>query len=77
MPIMYFIGYFYMLVTYEFDKHCIIKHYQKNKEFGKELPLESFKLIKYAVFINLLMSFKVFFNGNNMITHNTSDKHFD
>jgi hypothetical protein len=78
MPIMFFIAYLYMLITYEFDKYFITKHYQKNKEFGEELPLASFRLLSFAILTNLLMSFKVFFNGHSIIMQDGAQgQHFD
>lgn len=53
---MYPIGTVYFVLTYWFDKVCLMRYYQKTKVFNEELPIQSVKLFKYAVFLHFVFA---------------------
>jgi hypothetical protein len=62
---MYPIGTMYFFVTYWFDKICLMRYYQKTKEFNEELPIESIKLFKYAIVIHYAFA-AIMYSGGAM-----------
>lgn len=56
LPIMYPIGTVYFVMTYWFDKVCLMRYYQKTKVFNEELPIQSVQLFKYAVFLHFVFA---------------------
>lgn len=50
-------------VTYKYEEIFLIKYYSRTKVFSEELPELSMKLIKYAVFVNLISSAHTLFTG--------------
>ena len=54
LPILYPIAMGYFIFTFWLDKFSIIYFYQKTKVFSEDLPIESTKLIKYALILHFL-----------------------
>jgi hypothetical protein len=57
MPILYPIVMLYFIQTYWFDKICLIHFCQKTKVFCEDLPIESTKILKYAIILHFLFGF--------------------
>jgi len=63
IPVFYLISLAFFHVTYKYEKICLVKVYSKTKVFSEELPELSMKMIKYAIFINLVSSAYTLFFG--------------
>ena len=60
LPIMYPSCFLYFFMTYWFDKACILRFYQRSKDFNEELPIKSVSLMKYAVLIHFIFAVLIY-----------------
>ena len=55
MPIMYVLGFFHFLICYWVWKWLLFTYFRKSFNFDEMVPMYSISLMKYAVFVHLLM----------------------
>lgn len=55
MPFMYILGFFHFLICYWVWKWLLFTYFRKSFNFDELVPMYSVKLMKYAVFVHLLM----------------------
>ena len=53
MPILYFIGFIFYLVTYLVNKFLMIYYYQMSRTLTRTIPLFTMKFLKYGIILHM------------------------
>ena len=55
MPLMYLFGLIFFALSYVVYKWLFVKYWRKSYGFDEEIPLYSTRLMKWALFVHLIM----------------------
>jgi hypothetical protein len=72
MPLMYPLGIMFFILNFYVEKLLFCRFYRKTFEFDESLPYHSVKLMKWAIFIHMLMNCFMFTDKRLMVPENYS-----
>jgi len=77
MPLMYPLGIMFFILNFYVEKLLFCRFYRKTFEFDESLPYHSVKLMKWAIFIHMLMNCFMFTDKRLMVPENyTTEMHY-
>lgn len=77
MPLMYPLGIVFFILNFYVEKFLFCRFHRKTAEFDMSLPFYSIKLMKWALFVHMLMNCFFFTDKRLMVPDNYStEEHF-
>ena len=77
MPLLYPACLMYMVFMYWYSKFMILKYCQRSQQFNENLVVASFRLLKVAVVVHLIMGLSMFKNSQMLLSQSVSLVNFD
>lgn len=77
MPLLYPLCLAFLVAIYWYSKFMLLKFCQRSNIFNEQLILHSYKTMKYAVIMHLLMSMAMFMNSKMLYNRDSVDRNFD
>lgn len=77
MPLLYPLCLGFIVVIFWYSKFMMLKFCQRSTIFNEQLILHSYKNIKYAVCLHLIMSLAMFYNSKMLYNQDDTARNFD
>lgn len=69
MPFVYFIGFIFFIMTYQLNKLMLFRYYKRtDSQLNSSLPMDCIDILKYVLFLKLLMGLGAFTQPQIWIT---------
>jgi len=77
MPLLYPVCLMYIVFMYWYCKFMLLKYCQRSQQFNEHLVVDSFKILKVAVFIHMIMGLSMFKNSAMLVSQTGATVNFD